>query len=177
MAGIFCQPAAPRDLAYAAKRKNPEARIFAGFRPAPEMLHKNPVVVNRLIDEAVKYPAFARVVREKLSSTVSDAPLETPPEKPVLSAPPRPLPISAADKASAAKPDAETSAKEKLKELRGVARENVARIKELEALLIQAERERDTAKAEASAHQTARHEAEASTRRAEAETGREKTRS
>lgn len=140
------------------------ARIFAGFRPAPEMLRTHPIVKTRLVDEAVKHPAFAKVVREIAPPPAEAAPEENAPAK-ENAAEPEPR---------RAKTDDEAVAKEKIRDLRGVVRTQVARIKELEAALVQAERERETAKAETASHRLARQAAEEETRRAEAEAERQK---
>ena len=121
------------------KEKVSEARIFAGFRPAPQMLRSHPVVLTRLVDEAVKFPAFAKAVREILPTpaeandaaesaapaAVNDAPLKKPPKTAQL--PPEP------------KLEGDEKAKEQLKALRGTVRENAARIKALETQIAEIE--------------------------------------
>ena len=180
----------PRELwGVLQKDKAAQAQIFAGFRPAPEMLRTHPVVVKRLVETAVKQPAFAQSVRELLpepdnekaaaardaeTDTAAQSVTETAPVSLTAAALPlAPLPVAAAVK-KAAVDKSDDKSREKINALRDAARQQAARIAELQTALTQAEQERDAARKETVAQTAVLRDAQESLRRAEAEVRREK---
>jgi hypothetical protein len=60
--------APPKDLLRLIQKEKPRAaRLLSGFRAAPEAV-RNPVIVSRLVDEAIKQPAFAQEAAEALAA-------------------------------------------------------------------------------------------------------------
>jgi hypothetical protein len=129
------------------KDKARTARLFAGFRPAPDLL-KNPVVLSRFVEEAQKQPKFAEEVL-KLSPATPKAKVSS--DRPE-------------EKTESGKTD-NTALKAKLESHRKSLREKDERIAALEAALLEAQRERETLHTEAETAQTARAVAEAEAER------------
>ncbi len=179
---------APRDLWGVLQKDKPaQAQIFAGFRPAPEMLRTHPVVVKRLAETAIKQPAFAKAVRELLpesDKTAESGEAETAAAQPVTETSPvslpaaalplAPLPVASAAIKKVAVDKSDDKSREKINALRDAARQQTARIAELQAALTQAEGERDAARKETVTQSAALRDAQESLRRAEAEVRREK---
>ena len=140
-------------LAQKDKDKARVARLFAGFRPTPDLL-KNPVVFSRFVEEAQKQPKFA----EELLKLPS-APAVTPPAKIT----PPPPPKNAGEKDEPARTD--TAIKAKLDAHRKSLREKDERIAALETALGDVQRERDALRGETDAAQSARVAAEAEAER------------
>ncbi|MBC8102668.1 MAG: hypothetical protein H7Z41_08785 [Cytophagales bacterium] len=155
----------PRDLVrLAQKDKDRSARLFAGFRPAPELL-RNPIVLTRFVEEARKRPKFGDEVLEI-------KPSPPPEEGAFLATSIRVSPNAPADKAENA-PSSErrgrggvdAALKVKLDAHRKALREKDERIRALEAALADAQRERETVRAAAEASHAARVTAEAEAER------------
>jgi hypothetical protein len=138
-------------LAQKDKDRTRIARLFAGFRPSSDLL-KNPVVLTRFVEEAQKQPKFAEEIL-----TLSPPPAPDPPERPQT-------PSSSPEEPRSAKSDT-TALKAKLDAHRKSLREKDERIAALEFALNDAQRERDTLRAEADAAQAARVSAEAEAER------------
>ena len=134
------------------------ARLLAGFRPSADSL-KNPVVVGRIVDEALRIPAFgAALVAASSEKEAKPAPAAAPP-------------ANEADRdgkrkvAAAASPMADTRLREQLGKNRALLKEKDERIRALEEAVAQAIRERDAAQADAEAAAKARQAAEAQVER------------
>ena len=149
------------------KEKAAQAAIFAGFRVSKDALKQNPIIRNRLVEGAVKNPAFAKALREAKPPENEPAPAVVP-VAPPLSA------VSFAPK-TRTEPDAKTGELQaQINVLREAAKQNTARSKELETMLKRAERDRDASKSETAMQIAARKAAEAAAKRAEAQAEREK---
>ena len=140
-------------LAQKDKDKARVARLFAGFRPTPDLL-KNPVVFSRFVEEAQKQPKFAEEVL-KLPSVPVAPPSKMAPTPPVK---------NAGEKDEPAKAD-NSALKAKLEAHRKSLREKDERIAALETALGEAQRERDALRGETQAAQSARATAEAEAER------------
>ncbi|MES2462456.1 MAG: hypothetical protein V4671_17885, partial [Armatimonadota bacterium] len=150
---VYIASLSGRDLVQLAQKdkdKSRTARLFAGFRPAPDLL-KNPVVLSRFVEEAQKQPKFAEEILKL--SPVSPAPAVTP------------SPHSRASSSSSETKADTTAIKAKLEEHRKSLREKDERILALQSALSDAQRERDTLRTEAEAAQSARVTAEAEAER------------
>jgi len=149
--------------------KKRAARVFAGFRPAPDVV-RHPVVLNRLADEAVKNPAFARLVIEGVEAalTAPNAVAEYAPVEDAMDAP--------AALAAPAAPSDDERRNRKIKEQRAALRDRDARIAALEAAIAQAERECGAAQAEARAARDSEKDARAEADRIRHEREREAAR-
>ncbi|GEM_PF-1234488 len=146
----------PRDLLRLVKESRPrQAAVFAGFRPTADAL-KNPVVLGRLVDEAMRHPAFGTALRERVPPPT--APSESDAANSLPSPPPPARPARPA--APAAESGTGSRLRDQLEKNRSLLKEKDQRIAELEALLADATRERDAARAEAEAANRARKAAE-----------------
>lgn len=159
--------------------KKRAARMFAGFRPVPEAV-RHPVVLNRLLDEVSKHPAFARLVAEGalLLAASAAAPNETTSNEAAGVAersdiepePDMPLPTVSPD-------GNDERRNRKIKEQRATLRDREARIAALEAVVAQSIRERDAAREEAAREKEKRAHAEADRLRRDREREDERRRS
>jgi hypothetical protein len=140
------------------------ARLLTGFRPSPDILRR-PVVVDRLIQEALKQPKFGEALGELARRPVaSRAPKVTLPHSD-----PPPTPAKGEEASSALRAT--------LARQRSALRDKDARIHELETAVSALTRERDLARAEVetavAARRTAEADAERQRRQRERETRRQ----
>lgn len=128
--------------------------ILQGFRVAPEVV-KNPVVIGRIVEAALRHPEFGQVLAAEaaLRSASNEAEVEltalTKSEKP---APPT---------ESQEKERDDSKLKDKLKELRNAIQAKEGQIAELQSQLTALARERDAAHVEFETEKKARLNAEA----------------
>jgi hypothetical protein len=128
-------------------------RLLTGFRPGGDAV-RHPIVLQRMVDEAVKQVKFAEALWEIRPAPVSEAPSSPKIEKTTSA----PLTPTRTDEAAPA-------LREALKKQRAALKEKDAHLAELEARVSALTKERDAARAEIEAAQTARRTAEAQAER------------